>query len=277
MPQTAREQACEFYERGLSALAGANVPHLVGGGYAFAHYTGIHRPLKDLDVFVCAGDLDRALAVLATVADRTEVTFPHWLGKAFHGDHLIDVIHSSGNGLAAVDHEWFSFAPEVTVLNQRVRLIPAEEMIWSKAFVIERERCDVTDVIHLLLRAGRLDWDRLLRRFGPHYRVLYAQIVLFGFAYPSERTAIPRRVFERLSRALADEQQEPDARRICQGTLLSRAQFLAAITEWGYQDARLEADVHMTGEQIAQWTEAIPEEIRSDDYLEHHHPTGRAR
>ena len=49
---------------------------------------------------------------------------------------------------------------------------------------------------HLLHAIGRdLDWDRLLRRFGPHWRVLMAHLVLFGYIYPSDRTRIPDRVF----------------------------------------------------------------------------------
>ena len=47
------------------------------------------------------------------------------------------------------------------------RLIPAEEQLWSKAFVQDRERFDGADVAHLILGRGRqFDWRRLLRRFA---------------------------------------------------------------------------------------------------------------
>ena len=40
---------------------------------------------------------------------------------------------------------------------------PAEEMLWSKAFVMERERYDGADVIHLIRsKAEKLDWHRVL-------------------------------------------------------------------------------------------------------------------
>jgi hypothetical protein len=253
-------EACEFYELGLTALAASKLPFLVGGGYAFSHYTKIHRPKKDLDLYVRERDLDRALQVLSRVSERTEKTFPHWLGKAILGEHLIDVIHNSGNGLAAVDDEWFEHASHGELLGQRVLLTPAEEMIWSKAFVMERERCDATDVLHLLRGARQLDWQRLLRRFGAHYRVLYAHLVLYGYAYPSERTAIPKHVLKQLAEQLADEQGHSDARRLCQGTLLSREQFLVDIMQWGFEDARNGDDVAMTEEQIGQWTKAISQE-----------------
>jgi hypothetical protein len=210
--------AAAFYERGLCALAKAKVPHLVGGGYAFTHYTGIQRPKKDLDVYVRERDLQRALEALESVSDRTELTFPHWLGKALYGDYLIDVIHNSGNGVAAVDDGWFEFAPEETILNQRVLLTPAEEMIWSKAFVMERERCDAMDVLHLLRASSKLNWSRLVERFGPNHRVLYAHLVLFGFVYPSERDLIPNEVLDQLAARMSDEPTHGDEPRVGKGT-----------------------------------------------------------
>jgi len=179
------------------------------------------------------------------------------------------VIYSSGNGLAVVDEEWFTHATEVSALGMPVRLSPAEEMIGSKAFILERERCDAADVLHLLRAAPRLDWERLVRRFAQHYRVLYCYLILFGYTYPSERTLIPEDVLEQFAHRFADEQRRPDPRDACQGTLLSRAQFLVDVVQWGYSDRRLEPDVHMTREHIAQWTEAIPDGVGN-----HGHPKG---
>ena len=45
--------------------------------------------------------------------------------------------------------------------------------------------------------------------------------------------------------------------KLCQGTLLSRAQYLVDIDEWGYEDARLHPRGAMTEDQIADWTAAI--------------------
>ena len=43
---------CTFYRQALLALQTAQVPFLVGGAYALAHYTGITRHTKDIDIFV---------------------------------------------------------------------------------------------------------------------------------------------------------------------------------------------------------------------------------
>jgi hypothetical protein len=140
-------------------------------------------------------------------------------------------------------------------------LIPAEEMIWSKAFVQERERYDGADVMHLLhCRADKLDWKRLLRRFGPDWRVLLSYLVLYGFVYPARRDAIPERVVDALAARLRRETAtEPAREPVCRGTLLSRAQYRVDVNGWGYKDARLDPRVAMSEEDIAHWTRAIDE------------------
>lgn len=248
-----------FYVAALTALAKSGVRFLVGGAYALEHYTGISRDTKDLDVFVRPPDIEPALQALTAAGYRTELTFPHWLGKALSGDEVLDVIFSSGNGFAQVDDDWFRHAVHGTVLGVPVWLCPAEEMIWSKAFIMERERFDGADVAHLLrARADRLAWPRFLRRFGPHWRVLLSHLVLFGFIYPSERDRIPCRVMDALLHRLHNElAQCALAEPICGGTLLSRAQYLVDVDMWGYRDARLEPPATMTTEAVADWTAAI--------------------
>jgi hypothetical protein len=251
-------QAFHFYRRVLQTLRAAGVPVLIGGAYAFAHYTGIVRHTKDLDVFVRPADARRLLEALAAAGYRTEVTFTHWLGKAFCPNDFVDVIFSSGNGLCRVDEGWFEHAVAATVLDSPVRLCPAEEMIWQKSYIMERERFDGADVLHLLRARGpTLDWDRLLARFGPHWRVLLSHLVLFGFVYPAEQAAIPEGVL----RALAERLREgaPPAEgpgRLCRGPLLSRTQYLADTEHWGYQDARLRPWGRMSEEEVNRWTAA---------------------
>src|SRR5207253_3548162 len=85
-----------FYRHAIRCLKKAEVPFLVGGAYALAVYTGIVRHTKDFDVFVRPEDCRRALDALAAAGYRTELTFSHWLGKAFHRDGFLDVLFSSG-------------------------------------------------------------------------------------------------------------------------------------------------------------------------------------
>jgi hypothetical protein len=260
-PEHLAPETFAFYRACMRALNEEGADYLVGGAYAFARYTGIERHTKDFDIFARQGGVDGILRVLERLGCRTENTFPHWLAKAYNdptGD-FIDVIHSSGSGIAVVDDEWFTHSVPDTVLGVPVRLCPAEEIIWSKAFIMERERYDGNDVAHLLRARGReLDWERLRRRFGEHWRVLLSHVILFGFIYPAERDAIPAHVQEELMQRLqAEAKATPPSGRTCKGTLISRAQYLVDIGPWGYGDARLEPGIKMTAADIAHWTRAI--------------------
>lgn len=248
--------AREFYVRTLRELQGAGVPFLLGGAYALAHYTGIERHTKDLDVFVRPGDARRTLDVLARAGYRTDLTFPHWLGKAHRGADLIDVIFSGSNGVGRVDDAWFDHAEPAEAFGVPVALCPPEEMIWHKAYVQERERYDGADVAHLLrARADRLDWARLVGRFGAHGRVLLSHLVLFGFVYPAERHRVPRDVLAPLLERVLAEADAPADTVECRGPILSREQYLDDLGS-GARDARV-SEGHMTREDVARWTAAI--------------------
>ena len=256
------ERARAFYLRTIGLLADARIPFLVGGAYALGHYTGIERHTKDFDLFVRREHYGGVMTVLDAAGIATELTFPHWLGKASCEHGSIDVIFSSGNGLSQVDEAWFEHAVPGSVLGAEVRVCPPEEMIWSKAFITERERYDGADIMHLLLAcAERLDWARLLARFDAHWRVLLTYLNLFGFVYPSERTRIPGWVMTELIARLTREVRAPPApRRVCQGTLLSREQYLTDVGMWGFEDARVTVAGSMTVDEVAHWTRAISPE-----------------
>jgi len=253
-------QRRELHRRALGLLTGSGTPFLLGGGYALRHYTGRVRGTSDMDVFVRRRDLPALMDALGAAGLDTDVPFPHWLGKARLDGECIDIIFSSGNGVAEVDDGWFAHAVPATVLEMDVVLSPPEEMIWSKAFVMERERYDGADISHLLRACHAwLDWERLLDRFGRHWRVLLSHLTLFGFIYPGERGSVPSAVMVELCRRLEQESREPAPDgHVCQGTLLSREQYLADVTDWSYADGRLRPYGPMTPEEVARWTAAIP-------------------
>lgn len=251
------DRARAFYTAGLTDLLQSRIPFLVGGAFAFALHVHVERDTKDLDLFMRPGDVRRALDLFSDLGYRVDLPFPHWLGKVHRGDKFIDLIFSSGNGVARVDDGWFEHAVEQEILGLPLRLCPPEEMIWSKAFVQERERFDGADVLHLVREFGpALDWHRLLTRFGPHWRVLFSHVVLFGFVYPNQRHRVPAWVVRELTRRFVAERPEP-ANRVCNGTLLSRGQYLPDLDLLAYDDARIEPTGRMTREEAGIWTAAI--------------------
>lgn len=234
-PMSVAPGGADAYGRALRALVEDGAPFLVGGAWAMASVAGVRRHTKDIDVFVRPADLHRALDALARAGFRTEVPSEVWLGKAWLDEHFVDVVFSSGNGIATVDDLWFEHALSGEVLGIPVQFCPAEETIWSKAWIMERERFDGADVAHLLHACGAtLDWHRLLARFGEHWRVLYGHLVFFGYVYPGERRRIPSWVLEELAgRAARELAAAPPRRRICRGPLLSR-QYAHDLDELGY-------------------------------------------
>lgn len=251
-----------FYQQALRILLDAGVPFLLGGAFALQSYTRIARDTKDVDLFVRPADLERTLATLEGAGCEVERTFPHWLAKAWQGEYFIDIIHSSGNGISPVDDDWFTYSRPAEVLGLPVRLCPPEEVLWTKAFIMERERFDGADVAHLLRETGReLDWERLVRRFDRHWRILYAHIVLFGYIYPNDRLAIPDWIIDHFSERVRRRQPHADDRPLCCGTFLSRTQYQPDIEELGYVDVRTIESGTMSDDDAERWSEAGRREV----------------
>ena len=247
-----------FYRRTLHVLSDAAVPFLVGGSHAFLEYTGIVRPTKDFDLFLRRADIDKAMDALRASGYRTELTFPHWLAKAWQHDDFVDLVFSSGNGICAVDDGWFEHAVETQVLGMPVKIVPCEELCWQKSFVMERERFDGADIMHILrARASDLHWERLLDRFGARWPLLYTYLVFFTFVYPGEASRLPAAVMNDLAERHAALRAAQGDDKVCQGTLVSRAQYLVDIGQYGYGDARLAPRGSMSAEDAIYWTWAI--------------------
>ena len=253
-----------FYEHVITALEEEGVPFMLGGAFAFEVYTDIGGRTKDLDLFLHPRNVKAAMAALNRRGYDTEMKAEHWLGKIKSGDDFVDVIFGSGNGLAVVDDVWFEHASPAEVLGHEVRLIPAEEMLWSKSFIMERERFDGADIAHLIRVAGRtMDWRRLVDRFGRFWAVLLAHVVLFDFIYPADRGRVPDWVRGELLGRSADGAVDPAAvdERVCFGTTLSRAQYLPDVEGWGYRDGRLKPFGLLDESDIEHETERMRKEL----------------
>ena len=251
-------EAAIFYSEVLRAFSQASIPVLLGGGYALEFYTHRGRQIKDLDLFVYREDVQKILAMLNSKGFRTTLDFPHWLGKVCYADLFIDIIFSSGNGLCEVDPLWFKHAHSGTLFGLPAQFCPPEEMIWSKAFVMERERYDGADIAHLLLKCGKdLNWERLSFRFGDHWPVLYSHLILFDYIYPSERRCVPQKIRRELLKRLKDQMIAPvGAEQCCRGPLLSRTQYRVDTAKLGYKDARIKPAGKLSSEDAANWTAA---------------------
>lgn len=231
------DDAHEFYKEAIELLNEHALPFLLGGAFALRHYTGIHRDTKDLDLFCRAEDYPHILKLFAQHGYTTEMTDPRWIAKAFKGEYYIDLIFNTTNNICPVDDTWMEHGIEGALFSVPVKILAAEELMWTKLYVHNRERYDGADLNHLILRYGKhLVWKRILKRIGQHWHLLLAQLLNFQFVYPSDKDVIPAWLFQELL-DLAGKQFELPApvAKVCLGPLIDHTQYEIDIKEWNYR------------------------------------------
>ncbi|HZW09181.1 MAG TPA: nucleotidyltransferase [Phycisphaerales bacterium] len=237
-PQT-RPDGCAFYAAVLEVLNGSGVPFQVGGSHATGFYIGLPPNTKDIDVFCLARDYPKLIRAGVEAGYVAEVEDERWIAKLRNGEEFCDVIFGSANLVTPVTEAWFTERHEGEICGVNVRLVPPTELIWSKAFIMDRNRFDGNMIAQVILKQHeRIDWNRLLGYMEQHWEVLLFHLLRFRYVYPSERDTIPAAVLDELLSRLADQRTMPrPQRRACRGRLFSRDDFDIDITRWGFADA----------------------------------------
>ncbi len=232
-----REAAEAFYREALGLLNSSGLQYLLGGGLAFRQYTGIMRDLKDLDLFCKANEYPKILKLFSDNGYKTELTDVRWLAKLYKDDMYIDLIFNTVNNICFVDDTWFDNAVDGEAYGVPVKMIPAEELLWCKIYVQNRERYDGADVNHLILRYGdKLDWKRIWSRLGQHWHLLLSQVLNFQFVYPTERDIVPKWLFDELIELAKNQYDMPlPIEKVCLGPIIDQTQYRMDITEWDYK------------------------------------------
>jgi predicted nucleotidyltransferase len=181
----------------------------LGGGLAFSAYSHRLRNTKDLDLFILPQEREAVIEVTreAGYADYYEKE-PYdrsWIYRAYRDDVLVDVIWENANHRAEIDEAWLTRGPEIEMLGLSIRLLPPEELIWSKLYIIHRERCDWPDLLNILYRTGpKLDWEHLLKRVGRDAPLLGGLMSVFGWLCPQRAREVPEWVWERMGVAFPE-------------------------------------------------------------------------
>jgi hypothetical protein len=233
-----KREAHAFYKEALGLLEECGTNFMLGGAFAMFNYTGIYRDTKDLDVFCKPSEYSRIMKFFAEKGFRTELTDVRWLAKIFKGEYFIDLIFDTVNNICTVDDSWYEHSTKGEFVGMPVRFIPAEELIWCKIYVQNRERYDGADLNHIILKYGKnLDWKRILFRLDPHWHLLLSQIINFQFVYPADyHEIIPKWLFDELI-ARANEQYDlpPAVERVCRGPVIDQTQYMVDIKDWDYK------------------------------------------
>lgn len=234
----AKSSHAAFYADVLRLIKKLRIPFRVGGTCALNAYIGLARETKDLDIFCRPGDYPRIIRAASEAGFKTEVEDERWLAKIRRGKAYCDVIFGSANMVAPITDDWFREIHHATFWNVRVRVLPPTELIWSKAFIIDRYKYDGNDIAHIILRKEKLiNWRKLLAYMDQHWEVLLIHLLYFRYIYPSERDLVPEWLKDELLSRLHMQAKMPSPRlRVCRGRIFSRDDFEIDIAAWGFAD-----------------------------------------
>jgi hypothetical protein len=184
----------------LDKVCDAGLPFALGGGLAVGVYTGRLRRSKDLDIYILPEDRDKLAVMMAECGLEDyydQVPYDRqWIHRGHNDGVIVDAIWAMANKRAQVDQGWLTRGPLVHMFGQDFRVIPPEELIWSKLYVLQRDRCDWPDILNLIYATGpTLDWDHLLKRVGEDRPLVKGVLSVFAWVCPDRASLIPRAVW----------------------------------------------------------------------------------
>ena len=197
------ETEWSVYSVAIHALRNAGLKFMLGGGFAFAAFTGRWRDTKDIDFYIEPGDREAAAAVLAKAGfsdyysrrayDRK------WIYRSTKSGVIVDLIWAMANQRAQVDGSWLARSACLTIRGETLPVLPIEEMVWCKLYVVQRDRCDWTDVFNLLAAVGeQMDWELLVERLGEDVPLLRGLLSVYSWVCPECALKLPWRLWRRL-------------------------------------------------------------------------------
>ena len=226
-----------LYQDTLRLLNDHRIPYAVSGAFALQEHTGVHRPAKDLDIFLTSETASCALRLLSEHGFRCEVCDPVWLAKAHRDDYFVDFITGMSNAAITVTDSWITRGRPAVILGLPTRILAAEELLASKLFVVRRERFDGADIAHIIYATGgQLDWGRILELAGAHWEMLLWALVLFRYVYPGQAQFVPLLVWTQLVNRLMFRLLNPDPADRFRGSLVDENMFAIDVKEWGLDD-----------------------------------------
>ncbi len=186
----------------MAALREREIPFAVGGGLAAMTYAAQWRDTKDLDIYSLSRDNQQIIQLLTSLGldDYYEVQAydRKWIYRSHRAGVIVDIIWAMANQRAQVDESWFE-GPEVEAGGERFRLLRPEEVLWSKLYVLQHDRCDWPDCLNVLYGIGpQLNWRRLLAELGPDRPLLGGLLSIFSWLAPARAQEFPAFIWKEL-------------------------------------------------------------------------------
>lgn len=171
---------------------------------AVATYTIHRQSTKDIDLYVQPHDRERMIQILRELGlDDYYDVLPYdrkWIYRSHSGDVIVDVMWGMPNERALVDIDWIRRGTEIPLYGERVRVLPPEELIWAKLYVLQRDRCDWPDILNLIYAtADHIDWEHLLKRVGDDAPLLGAVLTVFRWLCPDRAAVLPGKIWRNVA------------------------------------------------------------------------------
>jgi len=219
------------YRAAMQAVRAAQLPFLLGGGFALATFIGHWRDTKDIDFYIMPEAREKTIAALtrAGFADYyAQRRYDRkWIYRSVRDNVIVDIIWSMANQRAQVDDLWFKRAGSVVVRGEKLGVLPMEEFTWCKLYIVQRDHCDWTDIFNLFHFCGqRLDWAHLIWRLREDIPLLKGALTVYSWLCPGKARELPSTLWRRL-RLDPPSSTEPPIRRDRVRFLDSRAWFAA--------------------------------------------------
>lgn len=191
------------YRDAIHALREAGIRFLLGGGFALATYIGRWRDTKDIDFYIMHEDRDRAVEALAKAGFEDLFSrLPYdrkWIYRSTRDGVIVDIIWAMANQRAHTDEVWFQNAPTAIVRGEELRVVPVEEFLWCKLYIMQRDHCDWTDVFNLLYAVGtKINWVHLLTRLEEDWPLLKGLLTVYGWLCPKQAQRLPESLRKKL-------------------------------------------------------------------------------
>jgi hypothetical protein len=200
------EHQWEFYDDVLDAARRTGQPFALGGALAWATYCGHYRNTKDIDLYV---PMDRRQYFIDAVTKAGALDYYNtlaydrgWIYRSTRDGCIADLIWAMANYVRPIDEDYFNGETKLSLRGNVYGVLPAEELILNKLYIMNRTRCDWFDVFNLVyMTNGALDWDRVISKMGEDRILLSSALRVFAWLCPGRVRLFPADLWKKLEMA----------------------------------------------------------------------------
>lgn len=196
------DEQWQVYREVIIGARARKISFAIGGAFAVSTYTGLYRNTKDLDIYILPEqrlEMIDILNRLGMLDYHSVVPYDRrWIYRSYRDNTIVDIIWAMANRRVEVDEKWFERSKALQARGELLSIVPPEELIWAKLFVLQPDRCDWQDVFNLFYATGeKLDWLHLISRMGEDLPVLSAALSVYAWVSPRSASSLPGWIWER--------------------------------------------------------------------------------